>query len=75
MAMLDPIKAAERLGIPAQRLKNWRNSGLGPAFVRLSHKTVVYDSETIDEFIRSRTRQPSVQAFAEYRRDKLKKNR
>lgn len=67
MATLDATKAAERLGIPRGRLKNWRNSGIGPPFIRLSHKTVVYDSDVIDAFLRSCTRQPSVQAFMEER--------
>ena len=67
MAILDAIKAAERLGIPPQRLKNWRNSGMGPDFIRLGHKTVVYDSEALDAFLRSHTRRPSVQAFMEER--------
>jgi hypothetical protein len=67
MAMLDPQKAAERLGIPSRRLKDWRNNGVGPAFIRLSHKSVVYDSDVLDEFLRSRTCQPSVQAYMENR--------
>lgn len=67
MATIDAVKAAEKLGIPPRRLKSWRNSGLGPSFIRLSHKTVVYDSDVLDAFLRARTRQPSVQAFMEER--------
>jgi hypothetical protein len=73
--ILDVPKAAERLGIPPRRLKDWRCRGVGPAHIRLSHKTVVYDSEVLDEFLRSHTCQPSVQAYMEERHGSLQEKR
>lgn len=69
--MLDVKSAAARLGVAPRLMKEWRCRGVGPAHVRLSHKTVVYDSEVLDEYLRRHTCQPSVQAFMEERRGTL----
>lgn len=72
---LDPIKAAEYLGVKPLTLKDWRARGVGPAHIRLSHKTVVYDSDVLDEFLRVHTCQPSVREAMEERHGSLQESR
>lgn len=68
-------QAAARLGVPKNTMKWWRAIGRGPAFIRLSHKTVVYDSDVLDEFLRVHTCQPSVREAMEERHGSLQESR
>ena len=69
MALLTITETCARLGVPPRRLKDWRLHGNGPTFHRLSHKTVAYDEDALDAWLRSRARHPSVQAQGKERRE------
>jgi hypothetical protein len=63
MPLLTAEEAADKLRVPVVRLKGWRAAGQGPAFIRLSHKTVLYDDTVLDAFIASRVCKPAVEQF------------
>jgi predicted DNA-binding transcriptional regulator AlpA len=46
--------AAARLSAAEQTLERWRTQGLGPPFIRLSPKLVVYDVEDLDAWCSAR---------------------
>jgi hypothetical protein len=48
--------AADRLSVTAKVLERWRGTGDGPAFVRLTCKTIRYWCEDLDAFVAGRTR-------------------
>jgi hypothetical protein len=52
--LLTPDAAAGRLGITKMVLERWRGTGNGPAFVRLSRKTLRYRAADIERFIAER---------------------
>lgn len=54
--LLTPDAVAGRLGVSTKVLERWRGSGEGPAFVRLSRKTIRYEAAAVDVFIKSRVR-------------------
>jgi hypothetical protein len=47
--------AGDRLGVSAKVLERWRGAGAGPAFVRLTSKTIRYRVVDIDAFVAGRT--------------------
>lgn len=49
--LITPAVAAERLSVTAKVLERWRGTGNGPAFVKLTRKTIRYRSEDLDTFI------------------------
>lgn len=51
--------AAERLGIAAGTLRNWRMNGQGPAYVRLQ-RDIRYSRNELDRWIAARTTRPGV---------------
>jgi hypothetical protein len=55
-ALLAPIAAAAVLGVQPKLLERWRATGEGPAFVRLSCKTIRYRACDLEEFVRSNVR-------------------
>jgi predicted DNA-binding transcriptional regulator AlpA len=54
--LLRPDAVAGRLGVATATLATWRGTGAGPAFVRLSHKTVRYQPAEVEKFIAERVR-------------------
>jgi hypothetical protein len=50
-ALLTPAQAADALGVTARVLEHWRGCGDGPAFVRLSRKTIRYRAEDLQAFV------------------------
>jgi hypothetical protein len=54
--LLTPDAVAGRLGVSTKALERWRGTGEGPAFVRLSRKTLRYEAAAVDAFIASRVR-------------------
>jgi hypothetical protein len=45
--LVTPAEAAAILGVTVKHLKDWRWKGGGPAFVRISHKVVMYRYESL----------------------------
>jgi hypothetical protein len=54
--LITPAQAADLLRVRAKVLERWRGTGEGPAFVRLSSKTIRYRREDIDAFVAGRVR-------------------
>jgi hypothetical protein len=54
--LLTPAVAADRLSVNVKVLERWRGTGNGPAFVKLTSKTIRYRSEDLDVFIAGRVR-------------------
>jgi predicted site-specific integrase-resolvase len=53
---MTPANAAEILRVRVKVLERWRGSGDGPAFVRLTSKTIRYRRGDIDAFVAGRVR-------------------
>jgi hypothetical protein len=54
--LITPAETAGLLGVTAKVLERWRGTGEGPAFVRLTSKTIRYRSEDLDAFVAARVR-------------------
>ncbi len=54
--LITPTEAAERLSVKAAVLERWRGNGAGPAFVRMSSKTIRYRPADLDAFVAGRVR-------------------
>jgi len=54
--LITPDQAAVLLSLNAKVLERWRGNGQGPAFVRLSSKTIRYRREDLDAFVGARVR-------------------
>jgi hypothetical protein len=54
--LLTPAQAAAILSVQAKVLERWRGTGGGPAFVRLSSKTIRYRRDDMDDFVARRIR-------------------
>lgn len=53
--LLGTCEAALHFGLKPQTLREWRTSGSGPRYVRLSRNRVAYRIEDLDEWERSRS--------------------
>jgi hypothetical protein len=49
--LLSPAAAAEYLGVTEKALENWRGTGVGPTFIKLSPKCIRYDREDLNAHI------------------------
>lgn len=47
-------EAAEYLNISSLTLYSWRFKNFGPAFYRLTRKTIIYNKSDLDKFINDR---------------------
>lgn len=54
--LLTPQEAAAYLGATVKTLENWRGTGAGPTYVKLSAKCVRYVQGDLDEHIRASRR-------------------
>jgi hypothetical protein len=54
--LMTPTAVADRLGVSTKLLERWRGTGDGPAFVRLTRKTLRYRAADIEAFIAGRVR-------------------
>jgi hypothetical protein len=54
--LLTSAETAQRLGVSSKALERWRGTGAGPAFVRLSRKTIRYRAEHVEAFVTERVR-------------------
>jgi hypothetical protein len=55
-SLLSPAQAGAQLGVRAGTLERWRGTGDGPAFIRLSAKTVRYRREDLEAFVAANVR-------------------
>jgi len=55
---LRPRDVAREYGLPPQTLANWRSTGRGPAFIRVSPRMVLYEKAAIEMFLASRRVEP-----------------
>lgn len=54
--LITPAQAANLLRVQVKVLERWRGTGEGPAYVRLSSKTIRYRHEDVDTFVAGRVR-------------------
>ena len=54
--LLTPAAAAEKLSVTAKVLERWRGLGGGPAFIRLTSKTIRYHPADLAAFVAASTR-------------------
>lgn len=59
---LRPSHVAERIGVAASTLAQWRHRGDGPPFCKLSPTVVVYDVEALEKWIAARSVSSTTQA-------------
>lgn len=45
---ITPREAAKALGVSLSCLRKWRGQGKGPAWRRLSYRTIRYDARTLE---------------------------
>lgn len=55
-ALLDQHQVAHILGVSPRTLEDWRVTGHGPDFVKLSYRTVRYELAAIEAFIKGARR-------------------
>ncbi len=60
--LLSPKEAAAYLGATEKALENWRGTGDGPAFIRLSPRYVRYAQEDLDAHIAASRRRSTAEA-------------
>ena len=48
--MMTPQDVAAMYGVTSQELAQWRRTGKGPAYYRLSRSTVRYDTDDVTEW-------------------------
>jgi hypothetical protein len=49
--LMTSAQAAKRLGVGDRVLERWRSTGDGPAYAKLTSKTIRYRSEDLDAFV------------------------
>lgn len=54
--LITPDQAAAILSLNAKVLERWRGTGQGPAYIRLTSKSIRYRREDIDAFVAERVR-------------------
>jgi len=54
-ACLTPVETAAKLGISTRTLENWRRTGNGPPFLRLSKVCVRYPAPGLQQYMKART--------------------
>lgn len=59
LIVLRPRDVEREYGIPEQTLANWRSTGRGPAFIRVSPRMVAYERAAIERWLSSRRVEPS----------------
>ena len=53
--LLTPEEVAGKLGVKKGLLNRWRFLGTGPAYVKVSARTIRYPAAALDAFIRNNT--------------------
>lgn len=52
--LLFPAEVAEIIGVDPQLLADWRHRKVGPPYVKLGHRTVRYNPESVSRWLDSR---------------------
>jgi hypothetical protein len=52
---ISPAQVSVIFGVSIQQLERWRRAGNGPAFVKLTPRSVVYSLAGVKEYFASRT--------------------
>lgn len=52
--LIPPVELSDRLGLTPQLLADWRSRRVGPAYLKLGHRTVRYRSSDVDKWLASR---------------------
>ncbi len=60
--ILGTVAAAKQLGLGTSTLHKWRVRGVGPRYVELSANRIGYRPEDLDDWVRSRVREPGAAA-------------
>jgi excisionase family DNA binding protein len=58
--LLAPQEVADILGVQVSTLVRWRRLKQGPPYVRVGHRTVRYQPEAIEAWMKARTGRPLV---------------
>ena len=56
---LRPRDFKREYGVPEQTQANWRSTGRGPAFVRISPRMVIYERSAIEKWLAARRIEPT----------------
>ena len=51
MALISPRIVEQQYGIPADRLRRWRQQGIGPEFFQFTPRTISYSAEYLHDWI------------------------
>jgi predicted DNA-binding transcriptional regulator AlpA len=54
VSKLRPSRVSAEFGIAEQTLANWRSTGRGPVFSRLSPRMIAYDRADVEQFFSDR---------------------
>lgn len=53
-SLLTPVDVGRILRVGTPTLKAWRDQGIGPEWIELEGRTVRYELEAVDRFIKER---------------------
>ena len=65
MSLITTRQAAEMMGRSPATLRSWRGAKIGPPFVRLSARSVMYDENDLKKYIAERRFVPSVRGHGD----------
>ncbi|MFF2317966.1 helix-turn-helix transcriptional regulator [Arthrobacter sp. NPDC058097] len=51
MALISPRIVEQQYGIPADRLRRWRQQGIGPEYFQFTPRTISYSAEYLHDWI------------------------
>lgn len=54
--LMTPKEVAERLRSTENQLAAWRQAGTGPKYFRLGYRTIRYDADSVEAFLREAKR-------------------
>ncbi len=60
--LLTPAAAAEYLGVSEKAMENWRGTGSGPTFIKLSPKCIRYNRDDLDAHIWANRKRSTAEA-------------
>ena len=63
--LLNEKEAAKYLGLTTRALQNWRYTGEGPVYIRISSRCIRYREEDIESFVDTRMRKSTAERNVE----------
>lgn len=60
--MLSESQVAERTGMSRASIKRWRRQGIGPRWIRVGPKRVLYPTDALDAWLSAQERAPLTNA-------------